>query len=233
MVSNLVIGAGEVGTALAVILDAPIRDIEPTSIKTADVLHIAYGWHDGFVETTKKYEKEYGADLVVVHSTVKPGTSDPNGWVHSTVRGRHPDLEKSFRKGAKGFGGTRATEAADLFRNKVAGVWTTDKAVTTELGKLVELAQFGVEVVMMKQIHRLAYDWDADFNTLYGWMGEDYNELYDKLAEYRFHKPVLTYMPGKIGAHCVSPGIEMLDDEWFLKATDGWRSEAHAKGVAS
>lgn len=64
-------------------------------------------------------------------------------------------------------------------------------------------------------------------------MGLDYNEVYDKLNESRFLKPVLDYVPGKIGAHCVSPGIEMLEDEWFLNATEGWRSTNRAKGVAT
>lgn len=245
--TQLVIGAGEVGTALAQVLRADLRDIEPADhLKSRyDVLHIAYGWHRQFVETTRYYQGLYGADLVVIHSTVPVGTCDPEGWVHSPVRGRHPHMEEGLRTFVKHFGGARAPEAArlwpvpspdryalsDLYWGK--NVLTTDKAATTELGKLVELAQFGVEVVMNKEIHRLASEHGVPFDEVYGDFGLTYNLGYAELQERRFMKPILQYMEGPIGGHCVSPAIELLGDNWFTQATDGYRSEARAKGVAT
>src|SRR5690606_41623746 len=40
---------------------------------------------------------------------------DPHGWVHSPVRGRHPNLAPSLRTFTKHFGGRRAAEAADMW----------------------------------------------------------------------------------------------------------------------
>src|SRR5690606_41264469 len=101
---HLVIGAGEVGTALHTVLNTrdvcEIRDVDPIDYR-ADVIHIAFPWSDAFVEHVQRYAAEHGAELVVVHSTVPVGTCDANGWVHSPVRGRHTNLVGGLRKFVK------------------------------------------------------------------------------------------------------------------------------------
>ena len=227
---SLVIGLGEVGRALASVLKCDARDIEyhPGEYNT---LHIAFGYHEGFEDTVKRYQDLHESSLVVVHSTVPVGTCDPEGWVHSPVRGKHPDLEESIRTFPKLFGGYRAEEAALEFSAVGVEVGTTNLAKTTELGKLVELSQYGVEIVMEKVVHDLCDQYGVPFETVYTQMSRGYNRGYSALGLEDVVKPVLKHMEGPIGGHCVSPGVELLGDEWFLSATEGYRSVRSAIGI--
>src|SRR5690606_40778498 len=69
-----------------------IRDFHVTGVQTCAL---------PIFEHVQRYAAEHGAELVVVHSTVPVGTCDANGWVHSPVRGRHPNLVGGLRKFVK------------------------------------------------------------------------------------------------------------------------------------
>lgn len=231
----LVIGAGEVGSAFSRVLGCDIRDVEdPEEIRQYDLLVICFGWFDGFEDAVRRHLRMHGHvnTGVLVASTVPVGTCDDNGWAHHLTRGRHPDLAESFIHDTHMISGPyrRAAEAfveAGLRVSPVLG-----PAATTELAKLLELSQFGVEVRMMHKAKELCDRYGVDFDTVYGQAGRDYNALYDRIGFEKFHKPVLDFIPGSVGGHCVSPGLEMLGDEWFLQATEGFRSPGSAKGVA-
>lgn len=215
MTSHLIIGAGEVGTALHQAMGiADIRDIDaPVGLRPRyDVLHICFRWWDGFVKTTRNYAEEYAADLIVIHSSVPVGTCDAEGWVHSPVRGRHPDLLTGILDFSKHFGGSRAAEAS-----KIADFWggsirLHERAATTEAGKLWELTLFGWEVVMQKAVHDFCEENGLPFDEVYTEFSETYNEGWALLGP-QFVKPVLTHMDGPIGGHCVLAGAEMLGSE--------------------
>src|SRR5690606_9562872 len=89
---HLVLGAGQVGAAVAEVLadvgEVALRDVDPTDDR-ADVLHVCIPWSSGFTDAVKDAVTRHRTELVVVHSTVPVGTCDPHGWVHSPVRGRH------------------------------------------------------------------------------------------------------------------------------------------------
>src|SRR5699024_11934419 len=93
---HLVVGAGEVGTAVHAVLSRAhptyLRDVAPVDIK-ADVLDVCIPWSETFVDAVHRYAVEHGARMVVVHSTVPVGTCEENGSIHSPILGRHPDLE--------------------------------------------------------------------------------------------------------------------------------------------
>lgn len=210
--SHLVIGAGEVGRALATVLDAPLRDITPTGPSQADVLHICIPYTPAaFADQVRAYAVSYGADLVVVHSTVPVGTCDPHGWVHSPVRGRHPDLAEGLRVFTKFFGGGRAADAAKAFADAGIDTRTTPLAATTESGKLWELTQFGLQVAVEKAIHAWSTENGVDFDVVYTEMARTYNDGYAALGEDRFLRPVLEHVPGPIGGHCVLAGARLID----------------------
>ena len=128
----MIIGMGEVGRALSEFLGMPGRDIEPDG-GPADVIHIAYPWTPDFEEQVWTHADEHDASLVIVHSTVPVGTCDPHLWVHSPVRGKHPNLTDAFRVTAKPFGGAHAREAARTWPGKTR---VFETARVTEAGKL-------------------------------------------------------------------------------------------------
>ena len=94
---QLVIGLGEVGTAISNILNCDGIDAGDANSQDYEMLHICFPYSDAFVESVKAYKRIYKSEYVVVHSTVPVGTCDAEGWVHSPVRGVHPNLEEGIR----------------------------------------------------------------------------------------------------------------------------------------
>lgn len=227
IVDHLVIGMGEVGTALLEVLPpgAAGRDVESKGRHHAEILHICFPWSADFLSDVLLYEQVYTPRLVVVHSTVPIGTCDPQGWVHSPIRGRHPELVESIRTFRKIFGGERAEEAATPFRDLGIPTVTTDLAATTEAGKLWELVQFGIQVKVEQAIHEHATSLGLDPEWVYRWFAATYNEGYIDLGDNHFTRPILEHMPGPIGGHCIRQNARLLDhplarlvrqvDEWF------------------
>ena len=222
---HVVIGAGEVGTAVAAVLarahQVTLRDIEPVTAK-ADVLDICIPWSERFVEYVHDYVKQHKPSLVVVHSTVPTGTCDEHGWVHSPIRGRHPHLEEGVSTFVKHFGGVRAAEAAKSWA--LAGVTTAehDRARDTEAGKLWELAQYGVQIQVEKAIHEWCEAHDVDFDVAYTAMAHSYNDGFQALGESRFTRPVLEHVPGPIGGHCVLQNSHLIDHELTRVVREGF-----------
>lgn len=198
---DFVIGLGEVGRGLVTVLDCPGRDVHPVAYR-ADTLHIAYPWFDGFIDQTRRYAAEHEATLVVVHSTVPVGTCDPEGWVHSPVRGRHPHLARDLVKFDKFFGGARAGEVSW----PGPAVYCT-QAAETEAAKLWELAAFGLQVRLCQAVYEYSADRGLSPGVVYRLFGETHNE---GVAPHLV-KPILDYMPGPIGGHCVAAGMALLD----------------------
>lgn len=211
---HLVVGAGEVGTAVRAVLarahETDIRDIDPVNV-TAEMLHICIPWSDRFIETVREYAQVHDAGLVVVHSTVPVGTCDSQAWVHSPIRGRHPHLAASLLAFVKHVGGGRAGQAAEVFAAAGVPVQVHERAAETEAGKLWELVQFGLQVRVEQEIHAWCEQRGLDPDVVYRHFAASYNAGYAALDERRFVRPVLDHVPGPIGGHCVSPGARMLD----------------------
>lgn len=213
---HLVIGAGEVGTALHKVLervhDVTLRDTEPDSTE-ADMIHVCFPWSEEFPDLVHGYVKLHKAQYVVVHSTVPVATCDPHGWVHSPVRGRHPNLYEGIMTFIKHVGGRDAKTVADEL--KQAGITTKihNRAVETEAGKLWELTQFGLQILIQKAIYEWCSSHGIDPKVVYRNFALTYNLGYQLLDENQFVRPVLDHMPGPIGGHCIRQCASMLDHE--------------------
>lgn len=206
MPSELVIGAGQVGTALATVLECDLRDIHPYP-GTYDRIHVAFPYGSDFVAEVKYYQNLHEASQVVVHSTVPAGTCDPQGWTHSPVRGRHPDLVGALTTFTKLFGGSDHRPASD---------WpgpsdTTPLAVTTELAKLWELAAFGVNIAVEKAVWDACEEWGADYDVAYRLMAQTHNDGVRRLGYSNTARPILEHVPGPIGGHCVRQSMPFID----------------------
>lgn len=217
---HLVIGAGEVGKALCRVLksryEVYIRDkVDNNNFRGRfKVLHIAYPPAKDFVSKTKRYIRKYRPRLVIVHSTVAPGTTGKIApfAVHSPIRGVHPQLEKGIKTFVKYFGGRKAQEAARYF--SALGIKTRifRKPEITELLKILDTTYYGWNIVFAKEAKRICDKFSLDFDEVYTSANRDYNDGYSKLGMEHVVRPVLRFVPGKIGGHCVVPNCDLLDD---------------------
>lgn len=212
MQTNLVIGNGEIGKAVAAVLEADTMDLDfsPTFEKY-DVIHICIPYSERFIEIVKEYQDRFKPELTVIHSTVPLGTSEKCNAVHSPVRGVHPHLEAGVRTFVKFFGGKDAEKAAKLFEEKGVRVFTTPNARNTEHGKCWDTTQYGAFIELCREIYRDCLENGTDFDIVYTLFNETYNEGYTKLGRTDVIRPTLYYSEGKIGGHCVVPNARFLN----------------------
>lgn len=239
-VEHLIIGAGEIGRALYSVLSneygegaggVAVADLEGADVH-ANVIHICFPYSDSFVDDVKAYRHSIAgvvasSDLVIVHSTVPVGTCDGNGWVHSPVRGRHPQLVDGLMNFVKHFGGERSAEAAEWF--DACGVVTMvhEHARDTEAGKLWELVQYGMQIRIEKAIHEWCRNNGVDFKVAYTLFAETYNDGYMRRHP-EFVRPVIAHMPGPIGGHCVTAASPLLSHPLAELVWRGYVGEALA-----
>lgn len=211
---HLVIGLGEVGSAIQKVLKCDGYDISSglPAKNQYDFLHICFPYSEGFVGFTKAYILEFKPKYVVVHSTVPLGTCDPHYWIHSPVRGVHPNLEEGIRTFTKYFGGANAEFAAHEFTERGITTLITTKAAHTEALKLWDTTQYGIMIALEKEIYAYCNRHNLPFDLVYKHANMSYNEGYTKLGKPEVVRPYLDQHDGPIGGHCVIPNARLLRD---------------------
>lgn len=211
--NHLVIGLGQVGTGVQKVLECEAHDPgqQQLAVGKYSVLHICFSYSDKFVDAVKEYREKFGAEYVVIHSTVPIGTSTLCGAVHSPIRGVHPYLEQSIRVFVKYFGGKDADLMAEEFRARGVKCVCTEKPETTELGKLLDTSCYGLNILIEKEMYRLAEKYGVPHDISYTHMNDTYNQGYLDVGMPQFHKYNIKHMDGKIGGHCIMQNAELFD----------------------
>lgn len=217
MLSTLIAGNGEVGSALArvlscynpVIIDKEWMS-EDISGQTFDILHICFPWSNDFEYDVKEYQKIFKPKHTVIHSTVAVGTSRQLGAIHSPIRGQHQDLEGGIRTFVKFIGGEQSSEVADYFRRVGIKICLFDKSETTEAMKLFDTEYFRVCIEFTHRVKKYCDEHELNFTEVYKIANITYNEGYEKLGRSDYVRPVLEPIMGKLGGHCLSPNKELI-----------------------
>lgn len=233
--NGLVIGKGEVGTSLYNVLKKAhentfIRDIEHVDIDGfVEVMHIAYPQNDSFdfIQSVIDYANMYKPTWIVIHSTVKAGTTRliledlvGVGVYHSPIRGVHPNLEDGIETFEKFISGTESKIVTDYFSKANIDVLWCDKYEETELMKLLSTTYYGWNIAFCKEVAALCEQFEVDFDKVYTAANHTYNKGYIQLGRPDVIRPVLKPVDGKIGGHCVIPNAVLLRDVGFSPADD-------------
>ena len=208
----LVVGLGEIGGPLLEILreahHAAGRDIEDRPFDGVQVLHLCFPFTSDFVSSAVRYVSLYEPGVVVVNSTVVPGTTraiqekTSVPAVYSPVRGKHArmtDELRHYRKFVAGASGQAVVVVEDHFAAAGISTQRMSSPEALELAKLLETTYFGVLVAWAQEMDRFA---EA--------VGADYWETIDFFEEIEYFPPV-GFQPGYIGGHCVMPNLELLE----------------------
>jgi hypothetical protein len=210
---TLIIGAGEIGTSLYNVLskkyETYIKDIEDLEVDGIEVMHITIPYSDRFVEIIKEYQDKYKPVFTIIHSTVPMGTTRQLDAFNSPVRGIHPHLEKSLKTFVK-YLSPHNGMLKKYFEDAGIKVKTVDKPETTEVMKLYCTTQYGVNVILEKEIKKYCEENGVDFNIVYNDCNETYNKGYEKLGFPKFKKYTLDHMDGEIGGHCIKENCSIL-----------------------
>lgn len=222
-IKSLIIGMGEVGTALYNVLN-PIYDVHTFDVKNPDnvlpekdvyIMHVCIRYSEEFVRIVHEYRRRCDPHIINVCTTVPPGTCRELGLnvVHSTTRGLHPNLEDGLRKIKKHIGGDCAREVAEYF--SVAGVKcvTHRLADTTELAHLLNNAAYGINLMFADEMARLCRIYGVDYYEAVQKYTETNNEGFAALDNATKQRMILTPPNGRIGGHCVKASAQLIPEE--------------------
>jgi UDP-N-acetyl-D-mannosaminuronate dehydrogenase len=249
----VIIGLGEVGKSIYGILkerfpnvygydlDSSARVDELENIPTrVDVIHIAYPFRglNDFVDSVIGYARELGAEAVIVHSTVAPGTTRTiqsrikAHVAYSPVRGKHPHLKAHLMFWPKWVSAVKkeALEHAKIhleqagFKVKVA-----PDPESLELAKLWETVYRAAMIACWQEAHRIARMFGADIGVVAEFISEVHEVLRDR--------PV--YYPDFIGGHCLIPNTRILHEitgsnllEFILRSNEKRAEEIRDESIA-
>lgn len=223
---TLVVGMGEVGKPLHTILQKQYPevigiDIEPVSIdRRVGILHVCFPFKDStqFQEIVVSYARKFRPEVIVVNSTVVPGTTRaietetgiPS--VNSPIRGKHTNMVDDLYVYVKFVAGTDAAATERVQAHFIAAGLKSEiisMPEVLELAKLLETTYFGLLIAWAQEMNRFAGALNADYVEV----GKFFREI--------TYLPNVLFQPGIIGGHCVIPNIGLLQQRFqsdFLKA---------------
>ena len=211
---TLVVGIGEVGGALAEVLDRkePVlrHDLEHREFTDpVSVMHICIPFKKSaeFVRVALSYIERFKPGLTIINSTVIPGTTRSIASAcglpvaFSPIRGKHARMTHELIQYVK-FVAAPDRSIADLaeshFRRAGFTARTMNSVESLELAKLAETTYFGLLIAFAQELNRYAAE-----------VGGNYEEAIEFFEEVEF-LPRFRYFPGFIGGHCVVANIGLL-----------------------
>lgn len=255
----LILGLGEIGHALFALLKKEGNftvyglDLDETKMRAAgqakrklpdevDTMHVCLPCkiQEKFVDIVAKYARQFKPKLLIINSTVPPGTTKKIYEqykclvAHSPVRGVHKNPEymewelKRWKKYVGGATSKAADAACRHFEKMNLKVKTLKSCAETELAKLFETTYRAWMIACFQEMHRMAIYFNCDFDEAVDFL-EDTHRL-------RLDRPVM--FPGFIGGHCLIPNTELLlnayDSEFLrliLKSNEKRKEESKDKKV--
>jgi UDP-N-acetyl-D-mannosaminuronate dehydrogenase len=258
----LIVGLGEIGYTLFALLNEEKKsftvyglDLDETKMRQLnqsrkkfpsqiDTMHICLPCSNqqNFADVVAGYVEEFKPKLVIIDSTVPPGTTMKVAQrckclvAHSPARGVHKSAEHmkwEMRRWTKYVGGANAAAAKAAcahFEKLGLKVKVLKSCTETELAKLFETTYRAWMIACFQEMHRISRAFGADFDETVDFL-EDTHRL-------RFDRPVM--FPGVIGGHCLIPNTELLlkayDSDFLrliLESNEKRKEEVKDKAVAA
>jgi UDP-N-acetyl-D-mannosaminuronate dehydrogenase len=179
-----------------------------------DVMHVCIPCKDQqkFLKIVFNYTKQFEPNLVIINSTVLPGTTTKiykqcNCLVtHSPVRGVHENLEhmiwelKRWKKYVGGANPKAAELACEHFSKIGLKVKKLKSCTESELAKLFETTYRAWMITCFQEMHRISTHFSGNFDDIVDFL-EDTHRV-------RLDRPIM--FPGFITGHCLIPNTELL-----------------------
>jgi len=219
-----IFGYGEIGKAISKFYEKPfIKDLDKDTFpEQLDVLHVCIPYFKKFKKVVKEIIEKYNPSIVIIHSTVKPGTTEyfyslKRVVVHSPVRGVHPKLYEGIKTFVKYIGANNIKDGKIVqkhFRSIGIKSRIISSSYATELGKLLDTTYYGLCIEFHRYGKDLCNKARVNFEEVMTDFNKTYNEGYKKLGKGNVIRPVLYPPQGKIGGHCVLPNAQILKGEF-------------------
>jgi UDP-N-acetyl-D-mannosaminuronate dehydrogenase len=231
----LIIGAGTIGHAIAQLMKEKhftfeVKDREGLNLaKSPDVMHICIPYSKDFVKIVVDYVFQYKPKLIVINSTVMPGTTKKiikqigfSNIVYSPIIGDHNKITEALQTFKKiiAYESTYAVNMAIRhFEDLGLKVQIMKSTESLELCKLLLTTHTAVNIAFMQEVERMLKKVDGNYIT-YNLIQEIYNNGYKKMRP-NVCMPIL--YPGVIGGTCLPSNLKLLQQFYksnLLKAVE-------------
>ena len=181
-------------------------------------LHITIPVTGKFINNVLKLDKKFQPECIVIHSTIKPGTTKKLQEklsipvIYSATRGIHKRMIYDLKRYTKFFviseNAPRGKWASSRFVKlmKRCGIKTKkmSKPETLELAKIIcDTSYLGWLVNYAQLSNRIAIEYGIDYDEMWSFSDEIHKFLGNRPKMY----------PGYIGGHCVIPNLNLINDE--------------------
>jgi len=184
------------------------------NLKTS-FLHIAIPATDKFINNVLQLQKKFQPECIVIHSTIKPGTTEKLQSklsipvIYSATRGVHKRMSNDIKRYTKFFvistNAPRSKWASSKYVKlmKRCGIKTKkmSKPETLELAKIVcDTSYLGWLVNYAQLSNLIAIEHGVNYDEMWSFS--------DEIHEFLGNRPKM--YPGYIGGHCVIPNLDLI-----------------------
>jgi len=222
---NVILGNGQVANAIkphiknAITFDQGEWEKLPQQEDTA-ILHIAIPYSDQFSTIVCDAMNVFNPRHIIIHSTVKPGTSRSLGAAYSPVLGRHANnFKKDVLRYKKLISGSNEAYEAFKRSSKFKIDYVSDNTDELEFAKVMSTGYMYWNLLYEKMIFKECNDRGYKFNNVY----KKFNKNYNEGVKSDWTRPIYTHNDDPVpGGHCLPNNI-YLDDNFINAILKEWQ----------
>lgn len=223
---NCILGAGQVANTLKNNIHEPVKlfnkgEWENKNIE-CDFLHIAIPYTKEFINIIENAKKVFNADIIIIHSTVEPGTSKIFNCLYSPVLGRHDDDFSNNVKLYRKFIAGNVNDYKKIFDqfNLKCEYWGNN---TTELeyAKIMSTTKMYWDLMFNKILDKDCQKNNFNYQNVYYRWTDNYNagiRNNHPAWERSIYEKMETEKPG---GHCLKPNIHLVNND-ITKIIKAW-----------
>jgi len=181
-----------------------------------DLVLVAFPWSEKFRQAVRGYKDMAKTDRVLIFSTVPIGTCGVLGASHFPVEGRHPGIDGDMKCNPDNVLGGPDPVIEQFLRECGLRFDVLEKPDWTEFLKLRSLAYYGLCIEFARTSKETADEIGLPWKEVMAY-DHGYNGINLRRGTAEYCRPVLEPPEGKIGGHCILPGIRML----YFQTWDG------------
>ena len=234
MKKDVVVGIGEIGRPILKLLTKqsitigfdlnPVlmdkRKFERYKDHETSFLHIAIPVTVRFIDNVLKLEKKFKPECIIIHSTIKPGTTKQLQRklsipvIYSATRGVHKRMTGDIKRYTKFFAISKdapkskwaSAQFVKLMKKCNVKTKKMSNPETLELAKIIcDTSYLGWLVNYAQLSNRIAIEYGVDYDEMWTFADEIHKFLGNRPKMY----------PGYIGGHCVIPNLDLINNEAF------------------
>ncbi len=238
MKKDIVAGLGEIGLPIYKIISRnfPVhgydidKNLIPNNPKKFECypirfLHICIPYSKFFLPNVLKLNKIFLPESIVIHSTIKPKTTQnlqkklSIPIIYSPTRGVHKRMASDLKRYTKFFAlDKKIKNSALMSKNyvnlmKKCGIKTKklSNPITLELSKIVcDTSYYGWLINYAQMSKMIAKKYKVDYDEMWS--------LSDEIHKFLGNRPKM--FPGFIGGHCVIPNLQLIDEHSLNQIND-------------